>query len=226
MNNILEKIKDNKIKIIIIGVIVILLGVILLCLNLGEDDNTEELTFIEETTTTTKKLEKNYVDIKGSVNNPGVYEFKENDRVIDAIKLAGGLTNNANTSNINLSQKLTSEMVIYVYNNNEINNNAPKLTCDTVCNTQVIEVNNCIEVTTKKVDSENNTKNDKTNGIVNINTASIDELMTLSGIGESKAKNIIEYRSTNGKFNTIEDIKNISGIGDALFNKIKDNITV
>ena len=70
------------------------------------------------------------------------------------------------------------------------------------------------------------TKNDKTNGVVNINTASIDELMTLSGIGESKAKSIIEYRSTNGKFNTIEDIKNISGIGDALFNKIKDNITV
>ena len=85
--------------------------------------------------------------------------------------------------------------------------------------TQLIEVNNCIE-TTKYVDENN--KED----IININTASLDELMTISGIGESKAKNIIEYRSNNGKFNSIEDIKNISGIGESLFNKIKDKITV
>ena len=145
-----------------------------------------------------------------------MYEFKKNDRVIDAINMAGGLLKNANTSNINLSQKLVSEMVIYVMNNSEIKNGSKVVSCDTKCKTEVIEVNNCVEE--KKLE----TTKDK----ININTATVEDFTSLSGIGEAKAKSIIEYRNSNGNFKNIEDIKNISGIGEALFNKIKDNITV
>ena len=187
----------------------------LICYIKSNKNNQEEILTLNEVTEkiTTKNIEKQYIDIKGSVKKPGVYEFKKNDRVIDAINMAGGLLKNANTSNVNLSQKLTSEMVIYISNNNEIKNNDNKISCDTKCKIEVIEVNNCID--------ENN-KNNK----ININTATIEDFSSLNGIGEAKAKSIIEYREMNGNFKSIEDIKNISGIGESLFNKIKDNITI
>lgn len=205
--------KDKKIKLLsLIIIIIFLIGFIFYYSKNNEENlKNDDITYIEETTTQEKRKEKNYIDIKGSVKNPGVYEFKENDRVIDAIKYAGGLIKNANTSNINLSQKLKSEMVIYVYNNNEIKNNN-NISCNTICETNVIEVNNCID--------------DKKDNLVNINTATMEELMSLTGIGESKAKNIIKYREENGLFKSVEEIKNISGIGDTLFNQIKDNISI
>lgn len=209
----MKYIKDNKKILIILLIITLLIGGLIYFFRLDNKDN-EDITYIE---TTTKLVEKtkanNYVDVKGSVKKPGVYEFKENDRVIDAIKLAGGLTKNADTSNINLSKKLKSEMVIVINTKSELKNNN-NLTCDAVCTREVIEVNNCIE-------TEN-----KTNNKININTADINKLTELDGIGESKAKTIIEYRTTNGLFKNIEDIKNISGIGESLYNKIKDKITV
>ena len=158
---------------------------------------------------------REYCDIKGNVKNPGVYEIKENYTIQDVINDAGGLKKNSYTDNLNLSKKLESEMVIYVYNNNEIKNSKNNFTCETTCSTEVIEVNNCIE----KTDTKNKSS------LVNINTATIEELQTLDGIGESKAKSIINHRNEIGKFNSIEDIKNVSGIGDSLFNKIKDKIT-
>lgn len=187
---------------------------ILICyIKLNKNNEEETLTLNEITEKTTKENnEKQYIDIKGSVKKPGVYEIKKNDRVIDAINMAGGLLKNANTSNVNLSQKLTSEMVIYISNNNEIKNDNNKINCDTKCKVEVIEVNNCVD--------ENNKENK-----ININTATVEDFTNLNGIGESKAKSIIQYRETNGDFKSIEDIKNISGIGESLFNKIKDNIT-
>lgn len=209
----MKYIKDNKKILTILLIITLLIGGLIYFFRLDNKDN-EDITYIE---TTTKLVEEtkanNYVDVKGSVKKPGVYEFKENDRVIDAIKLAGGLTKNADTSNINLSKKLKSEMVIVINTKSELKNNN-NLTCDAVCTREVIEVNNCIE-------TEN-----KTNNKININTADINKLTELDGIGESKAKTIIEYRTTNGLFKNIEDIKNISGIGESLYNKIKDKITV
>lgn len=207
---------DKKILLIMIGGICLLIVALLLYLKIEEDNSNKELSFLSTTTQTSNIKAKNYVDIKGSVKNPGVYEFKENDRVIDAIELAGGLKENANTSNINLSKKLESEMVIYVYSDKEIKNGNKILSCDTVCNTEVIEVNNCVENITTKNNSST---------LVNINTATIEELQTISGIGESKAQNIIDYREINGSFKSVEEIKNISGIGDALYEKIKDKIT-
>ena len=101
-------------------------------------------------------------------------------------------------------------------NNNEIKNGSNNVSCDTKCKTEVIEVNNCVEEKNKE-ESKNK---------VNINTAGVEEFTTLSGIGEAKAKSIIEYRNSKDNFKSIDDIKSISGIGEALFNKIKDNITV
>lgn len=208
----------NKIKYIILMLIVLLIGLIIYFIKMNDKQAYEDtLTFNETTNKTTSEVfEKNYIDIKGSVKNPGVYEFKKNDRVIDAINMAGGLLKNANTSNINLSQKLVSEMVIYVMNNSEIKNGSKVISCDTKCKTEVIEVNNCVEE--KKLETSKNK--------ININTATVEDFTGLSGIGEAKAKSIVEYRNSNGNFKSIEDIKNISGIGEALFNKIKDNIAV
>jgi len=216
----MKKIYENKKIILIIGGIVILiLSLVLYLFNDNkktEDDIALNIT-IENITSKKEIKERFYVDVKGSVKKPGVYEFKENDRVIDAIKMAGGLKKNANTDNINLSEKLKGEMVIYVYSDSEVKKGTKALSCDTICQTKVIEVNNCVpDVTTKVINNE----------LININTASITELQTLTGIGESKAKNIIDYRETNGSFKKVEERKNISGIGDALFEKIKDKITV
>ena len=114
----------NKIKYIIIMLVVLFIGLIIYCIKMNDKESYNDTLTLNETTVKTTEVvfEKNYIDIKGSVKNPGVYEFKKNDRVIDAINMAGGLLKNANTSNINLSQKLVSEMVIYVMNNNEIKN--------------------------------------------------------------------------------------------------------
>ncbi len=203
--------KDKKFVIIIVLIIFMLGGIFYYVKN--DNKVSEDVVLVTKKVSSTKVSNKKmYVDIKGSVKNPGVYEFKENDRVIDAINYAGGLNKYANTSNINLSQKLSSEMVIYVFSNKEIEDGSKVSSCSTICEVNVIEVNNCVD--------ENNSS-DK----ININNATLEELMTLTGIGESKAKNIIAYREKE-KFKTIEDIKNISGIGDVLFEKIKDRIVV
>ena len=137
-----------------------------------------------------------YVDIKGEVINPNVYKIKKGLRVIDVINLAGGLTEESDTSNINLSKIVTDEMVIVIKSKN---------------NEEVY------------IDSDVDINNN--NQLIDINTCTIDELLTLPGIGKSKANNIIEYRKKN-KFNTINDIMNVSGISESLFNKIKEYIKV
>lgn len=172
----------------------------------------------EETVNTKIKVE-----IKGAVNNPGVYELDNNSRVIDAIDQAGGLREDANTSVINLSKKLTDEMVIIIYTNDEIvNYETSKVRTEYV----YIEVESCPDkINDACIKEYQEESSDISNGLVNINSASLEELTSLPGIGEAKAKTIIEYRNKE-KFNKIEDIQNISGIGSSLFEKIKDYITV
>ncbi len=168
----------------------------------------------EEKSTSNKVI----VDVKGAVNNPGVYELTSDNNVFDSINMAGGLRADSDTSNINLSKKLVSEMVIIVYTNAEIQEmkNEKKVVCPPVNNACVSE-----EDEGALLESD-----DEDSGLVNINTASKEELLTLSGVGESKALAIIKYREENGAFETLEDIKKVSGIGDSLFEKIKDSITV
>ena len=182
---------------------------------------------LAETTSTTSAVKeestKLYFDIKGSVKKPGVYEFTQGDKIIDAINKAGGLTKNATTNNLNLSKKLTNEMVIYVFSKNELTttkalepvSNASECKCET------IEINNCVD---KKTTNESN--NDTVPAKININTDNKEKLMTISGIGSSKADAIIEYRTKNGNFKTTEDIMNVSGISKTIYDKIKDIITV
>lgn len=172
-----------------------------------------------------------FVDVKGAVNNPGVYELESGKRVIDAINKAGGLSNNSNSININLSKKLEDEMVIIVYTKNEIlnyKNNGSNKVISCASNECICPDSNN-EVCVKKDSSSTKTSksnNIQTNSKVSINTASKEELMTLSGVGDAKAQKIIEYREKNGSFKTLEDIKNVSGIGDSMYEKIKDNITL
>ena len=165
---------------------------------------------------TTKSEGDFYVDIKGSVKKPGVYKVKENMIVNDLIKLAGGLSKNAYTKNINLAAKLTDGMVVYVYSKNEVTTTTNKV--------GIITNSPSVEYSNETIPSTSSNSSNQSS-LVNINTATKEQLMTVSGIGESKAIAIIDYRKTN-KFNKIEDIMNVSGIGESLFAKIKSYITV
>lgn len=179
---------------------------------------TEEETILEEEITKQATTIPKKAEIKGSVVTPGVYEIKENDRVQDMITYAGGLLENANTDKINLSKIVTDEMVIIVYSNEEI----------AAFETSKIKYE-IIEIPCECPDTLNNAcieeKSESTNTKINLNTATLEELMTLSNVGESKAKNIIAYRESF-PFESIEQLKEVSGIGEALFDKIKDDITV
>lgn len=166
-----------------------------------------------------------FVDIKGSINNPGVYEIECTKRIIDVINLAGGLTDNADTTILNLSKKVKDEMYIIVYSNDQIKEYKEKLLPAKEIIKEVEEKIICPDSINDACEKTNNSKSETIiSGKVNINIATKEELMTLPGIGESKADKIIEYRKSN-MFNSIDDIKNISGIGESIFTKIKDNIT-
>lgn len=248
-----------------------------------EDNNEEEI------------IKSFKVEIKGSVKKPAVYEVNDENNINDLISMAGGLKNDAYTNNLNLSRKLYSEEVIYIFSKNEYkkftdgisktinevineevivkDNEEVKVTSketdniiiyekpmEVICKCPDIDISKCTQngaseividkpkeedtnENVKIIESEklpevyiseeedndlsNEDKQEKDNkGLVNINTASKDEFMTLDGIGEAKANKIIEYRETNGLFESIEDIKNVSGIGDKMYEAIKEHITV
>ncbi|MBO6195411.1 MAG: helix-hairpin-helix domain-containing protein [Bacilli bacterium] len=164
-----------------------------------------------------------FVDIKGAVKSPGVYEVSSNSRIIDVIEKAGDLKKNADTSIINLSKKVKDEMYIIIYTKDEISSYKDKMLSSS-------EIVNKVEEKIICPDSDNDGCINKTvsrseTSKININTASISELTKLTGIGEGKAKKIIEYRKNN-KFEKIEDIKNVSGIGNSLYEKIKEDIEI
>lgn len=164
------------------------------------------------------------VDIKGAVNNPGVYELDKNSRVIDALNVAGGMIDTADTSSINLSKTLTDEMTIIIYTKKQIEEYKEK---NKKIEYVYIEVPTCPDnVNDACIESKKTNSTNSENGLVSINTATKEQLMTVSGIGESKANDIINYREQNGLFKSIEDIQNVKGIGSSLFEKIKNSITI
>ncbi len=161
-----------------------------------------------EISSDTEEANEIIVDIKGAVVNPGIYHLKSNAIVQDVITLAGGLTEDADTSNLNLSKKVTDEMVITVYTHEEVK--------DLEKQEAIVETGN------ESKDDDDTT----TSGLVSINTASLEELMTLPGIGEAKAKSIIQYRENCGKFAKKEDLLNISGIGEKVYAELEAYITI
>jgi competence protein ComEA len=197
--------------------------------NNNEENNPEEKNVLTEIIEDNKSVIK--VDIKGAVNNPGVYELEENSRVNDAIAISGGLSANADTSIINLSKVLTDQMVIIIYTKKEVQEMKKATTTVSVekeCVCPILENDACIENTNNDTKTDTNTKNNElsTTSKISLNTSTLEELTSLSGIGESKAKAIIEYREKNSGFKSIEEIKNVSGIGESVYEKIKDNITI
>lgn len=201
MRELLEK------KAILIGVV--LVGAIVLAIFLFTDKSGEDISamFAESTQVAGNESESKpvdekepqifKVDVKGAVIRPGVYEVKEGERVIDVIERAGGFRENADSLQVNLSQRVHDEMVIYVPVQGE---NIPVSTL---------------------LPAPAGTSN---NGKININTASATELETLPGIGPQKAEAIIQYREENGPFQKAEDLMKVSGIGEKTFEKLKEHI--
>ena len=169
------------------------------------------------------------VDIKGKVKKPGVYRINKSldRRINDIIIMAGGLLNNADTSVTNLAKKVFDEMIIIIYSKDEVKDFVKVKEEEKEKNDECIQNNcdSCIEE--DKIDNniEDEEKEEVSNTLININTAGKEELMSLSGIGESKALDIIEYRKIT-PFKSIEELMNVKGIGESLYNKIKDIITV
>lgn len=200
--------KEKKIKLTItitIGIIAII-GTIKLVDIYYEKNNTEKISisnFIENETEDEKGNTKIKVYITGEVKNQGVIELEEGDRIADAIEKAGGQTEQASLKNVNLAYQLEDGQKIYIPNVNDneteiIDDGASGVVDDTTANQTV----------------------------VNINKADETELQSLNGIGESLATSIVQYRKENGKFETIEDLKNVPGIGDSKFENIKEYIKV
>ena len=183
-------------------------GILLILVGLGglfsKKEESMEGTTVVETTMLVEKTEVSttqetviFVDIKGAVKNPGVYQMKVGDRVKDALDAAGGLTAEADSQKVNLAKRLEDQMVIVV----------PK-----------------VGEEAEEIPAGATSKEEAKEGKVNINTATVEELKTLKGVGEKKAEAIIEYRKKNGSFQTKEDLMKVRGIGKKLFESFQERI--
>lgn len=206
MENKKELIKTSIVVIIVIGIIIY---------NFVFKDRDEfdynDITYnsvenIENNTNSNeiKEISKIKVYVVGEVKFPGVVELEEGSRIEDAIILAGGTTDKSDLSKINLAYSLEDGQKLYVPSIKENFENQ--------------------YVTTDNEDGVLETTNSEKDAIININTADVSELCGLPGVGEGLAERIVTYRKENGKFKTIEDLKNVSGIGDKKFESIKDLI--
>ena len=167
------------------------------------------------------------VYVCGAVRTPDVYVLENDDRVIDAVEAAGGFTADAGYEYLNLALKLSDGQKVYVPTQNEIEE---ALAAEDRAVTAVVNITRNAPGIDSTGDAESNANSDSSNGNtggkVNINRADKQTLMTLPGIGESKAEKIIAYREENGSFSCIEDIMLVGGIKEGLFNKVKDGICV
>ena len=183
-------------------------GILLILVGVGslfskKEESVEETTVVEmtvlaeKTEVSTTQETVIFVDIKGAVKNPGVYQMKVGDRVKDALEAAGGLTAEADSQKVNLAKRLEDQMVIVV----------PK-----------------VGEEAEEIPAGETRKEATKEGKVNINTATVEELKTLKGVGEKKAEAIIEYRKKNGSFQTKEDLMKVRGIGKKLFESFQERI--
>ncbi len=177
----------------------------------GENENTENKDSNKDSNKKDSENQENIndnkivVDIKGAVKAPKEYELKAGSRVRDLIEIAGGLTPEADEEKIYFSKILEDEQCIKIYKIGE-----------EVLDSE-IEVEEQQEKDTGAVDSK---------GKININKATVDELMTIPGIGQVKAQSIVDYRNENGKFNSVDELTNITGIGVKTLEKLRDKVDI
>lgn len=211
----MNKINANQKKILIVILLIIIAITIYILIQkqnnqISENYLENELIPYDEENNETKEenIEEDQIiiHITGAIKNEGVYTLKENSRISDAIDLAGGLREDADTSKINLAYPLEDGMKV----------NIPSIK-DAETNQTETYISNAMQ---------NDSKEENNNKKININTATKEELDTLPGIGESTAQKIINYRKENGKFSNIEELKEVSGIGDSKFENIKDLICI
>ena len=205
--------KEN-IKIIILALVVLIAIIYSFVSKLGVFDKSEEFSLDDSNVVITESSNSNTSEdlsltenkikiyITGEVVSPGVYELSENSRVEDAINVAGGLTEKAVLKNVNLAFVLEDATKIYIPNSSDDEN---------------------LEIISSEM--QNNTSQNK-NQKININKANAQDLENVPGIGPSTAEKIIIYRTENGKFSSIDDLKNVTGIGEKKFESIKDFISV
>ncbi|MDY3874841.1 MAG: ComEA family DNA-binding protein [Megamonas funiformis] len=168
-----------------------------------QEDTTPIITDNMQTQTQYKQEDTTItVYVSGEVNSPGLVELPSDSRIADAIKACGDFTPLADKAKINLAQKLTDGMQI------QVSSKAPVINS----NEQVNDTNS------------NSPNNNSSSNLININTATKEDLDTLPGIGPATAQKIIDYRQEHGNFSSIEDIKNVKGIGEAKFSKMQDKI--
>jgi competence protein ComEA len=146
------------------------------------------------------------VDVKGAVKSPGIFTAQSGDRVIDLISAAGSFTEKADTDKVNFAQVVEDQMVIYV----------PEIGEEDKGNLENMQVGTSGDAVT----------NGASGGQVNLNTATQEDLQTLTGIGPSKANAILEYRETEGNFKEVDELKKVPGIGDKTFERLRDSISV
>lgn len=180
---------------------------------ISREEANEEANEESETNANSAPNETWYVDIKGAIKVPQVVPVTPGMRVHDVVEMAGGVTGEADQSQVNLAQLVTDQMVIYVpKDGEEVSPSTEALVADSkVTESAVSEISG-----------------DATSGgdLVNINTADTTMLQTLSGIGEKRAADIINYRETNGLFETVDDLDQVSGIGEKTMEKLRPLITV
>lgn len=205
-----DKISNKKAIIAVSVVFIAILIIIIIC---SSKDNSEEIIDIFEDNeniimenNAEQEEEKNVIHIVGEVKITGIVEVSKGARIVDVIEQAGGLTEIADISKVNLAYVVKDAQKIYIpsiYDEAEI---------------EYISTENGDNVIINDYEGDKN--------MVNLNTATQTELEGLSGIGPSTALKIVNYREENGKFKSIEDIKNVPGIGEAKFNSIKDMIEI
>lgn len=142
------------------------------------------------------------VDIKGEIKKPGVYELSSDSRLNELILLAGGFTVAAEERQLNLAEKLSDQQMIYVPNKDEVN------------------------FSVEQIQSNDEKQTPSSTNLININTADLNELQQLTGIGPSKAQAIISYREENGLFQRLEDLLQVTGFGEKTFEKLKNMIKI
>lgn len=214
----LEKLNiKQKIGLILAALLIVILAFIWLFSIYGNDQPKNEIKKSQESNNEIEfklgiKEKENktiMVDISGEIITPGVVKLPEGSRIIDAITAAGGKTEDADLSKVNLAYILDDGVQLYIPRYNE------KLEKEIVQTEPGVGIIQEGINTTSKKDSK-----------VNINTANKEKLATLPGIGEGTAEKIIEYRSKTGKFKVIDEIKKIPGIGESKFKSLKDKITI